>query len=230
MDDNDTRNRVAPGASLGDSPQARGGPNRGDPAVDPGIKGREVLEDAKQKVSSLSREAKEQGKDALSRQKEGAAEQLGSVAAALHTAADELEHRDQAKAGRFVSYAAEQLESFGRRIRDKDIDSLIDEASRMGRRSPGTFFVGSLVVGFLVSRFLKSSQAAREREFGLGGDRASRPLASSHGAAGSDWGEGVTGPTISGTGYSPPVTSTSTLDATRVTARDSVVQDGGRYE
>ncbi|MGZ9030644.1 MAG: hypothetical protein ACXW2G_04675 [Burkholderiaceae bacterium] len=230
MDDNDVRNPGASGTAFGDNPQAHGGAAR--PAGrmgDPGARGREALDDAKQKIGSLGQEAKEQGKEALSRRKEGAAEQFGSVAAALHTTADDLQGRNQPQAGRFVSYAAEQLESFGRRIRDKDVDSIIDEASQMGRRSPAVFFAGSVVVGFLVSRFLKSSQAARERE-----SRDSTPVStppSSRGAA-TDWDDGVNvGSTASSSAYGMPASPATSREATRMTTRDSAIEtDGGRFE
>lgn len=173
MNEDRGRSPGATGSEVGSNPQGRGREERPQ-ADDPATRGREALDEAKQKASSLGHEAKAQGKAALSRQKEGAADQFGAVASALHSAADELQDRDQAQAGRFMSYAAEQLETFGRRIRTKDVDALIDDASRMGRRSPAAFFAGSLAVGFLLSRFLKSSHAQRERESNDSSDDGAR--------------------------------------------------------
>jgi hypothetical protein len=154
MAENFTR-RSGPPGMADDSPAGRGGIDRpGHP--DESGKAREAMEDARRKAASLASEAKAEGKTVLSQQKDGAAEQVGSVASALRSAADDLQQRDP-RAGRFVSYAADRLESFGRQVRDKDIDSLIGDAERLGRRSPAVFFAGSVALGFLLSRFLKSS-------------------------------------------------------------------------
>jgi hypothetical protein len=119
-----------------------------------------VVDDVRQRATSLADEARTESKQALARQKDAAAGQADSVASALRSAAADLD-RDEPQASRFVAYAAERLEAFGRQVRDKDIDSLITDAERLGRRSPAAFFAGSVALGFLLSRFLKSSGRAR---------------------------------------------------------------------
>jgi vacuolar-type H+-ATPase subunit H len=161
MAENFTRRDGPPGMADA-SPAGRGGVDRpGRP--DESGKAREAMDEARQKAASLASEAKAEGKTVLSQQKEGAAEQVGSVASALRSAADDLQQRDPG-AGRFVSYAADRLESFGRQVRDKDIDSLIGDAERLGRRSPAVFFAGSVALGFLLSRFLKSSSHSKDSQ------------------------------------------------------------------
>lgn len=121
----------------------------------------QTKEQAKRTASDMADRAKEQGRQMLSGQKEKAAGQMDSVARALRSTADQLSNEDQAQTGRYVGFAAEQLESFGQRLREKDIDGLINDAQNMARRSPTAFFAGSVVAGFLLARFLKSSADRR---------------------------------------------------------------------
>lgn len=60
--------------------------------------------------------------------------------------------------------AAERLESFGRQLREKDLNGLIAQAQDMARRSPAAFFGGSMLAGFLPARFMKSSASGSEGE------------------------------------------------------------------
>lgn len=127
----------------------------------------------KQQGAEIADAVKEQGKGMLSRQKDAAAEQVESVAQALLRGAREMQQGEQGDVGRVADAAAGRLESLGRELREKDLDSLIADAEDIGRRSPGAFFAGSVVAGFLLSRFLKSS-AERRAHRGDGEARVTR--------------------------------------------------------
>ena len=134
---------------------------------------RQSFAEVKDEAASLADRAKQEGKAMASRKKDAAAGQADSAAQALHRAADELQGSQHPQAGRYVGFAAEQLEGLGRRLRDTDIDGLIADADALSRRSPVAFFAGSIAAGFLVSRFLKSSADRRhapptERQADLG--------------------------------------------------------------
>jgi hypothetical protein len=156
--------------SSSSNPASRGGDDR---PGDITARARDTLDDAKQQAAGLASRAKDEGKSALSQQKEGAAEQVTGVAQALRTTADELNQQNP-QVGRFVSYAAERLEGFGEQLRRRDLDTLIDDASRWGRESPVALFAGSIAVGFLLSRFLKSSASAPRQSAGSAQTSASR--------------------------------------------------------
>jgi hypothetical protein len=126
-------------------------------ASGPGMEG--TLNQAKDRAAELAGRAKEQGKSMAARQKDAAAAQLDSVASAVRDTARRLEGDRSGGAGRYVSMAAERLESFGRQLREKDVDRLIDDAQSFARRSPMAFFGGSVLAGFLLARFLRSSSA-----------------------------------------------------------------------
>ena len=118
---------------------------------------RQTIEEAKQTAGNLAGRAKEQGRHVFDEQKHTAAKQVDSVAQAFRSAASELQGDKETRAGRYVGLAAEQLQSFAEQLRHKDMESLVRDAENLGRRSPATLFAGSLVAGFLLARFLKSS-------------------------------------------------------------------------
>ena len=158
--------------AASESPVGRGGPGRpGDP-TSPTQRVRETVDDIKQQASSLADEAKQEGKSAIERQKDSATGELDAAADALRSGANRLQ-QDHPQAGRFVEYAAERLQTFGQQMRTKDLDTMIDDAMQMARRSPAAFFAGSVAAGFLLSRFVKSSAEARMRERSTGSAGAS---------------------------------------------------------
>jgi hypothetical protein len=176
----DPRRHDAPGRP-GEIPE-RGTPRRNSP--EGADRTREAVDDVRRTASSLLDETRRDGRQMLDRQKDAATEQVGAVASALRSAADDLHRHDDQRAGRFVEFAADRLESFGNMVRNRDIDSLIDDAERLGRRSPAAFFAGSIALGFLLSRFLKSSarspinaQARRDGETQMPPANASESVA-----------------------------------------------------
>lgn len=142
----------------------------------PGSGAQMGMDDLKEEASHIAERVKERGKKILSREKDEAAGTLDSVAGAFRSSADRL---DDEQPRRYLGMAADRLESFGRQLRDKDIDSLLGEAQDTARRAPVAFFAGSVITGFLLARFMKSS-AERSGEArgtsGTGGasDRAER--------------------------------------------------------
>lgn len=120
----------------------------------PGSGAKTGMDDLKEEASHIAQRAKERGKKILSREKDDAAGTLDSVAGAFRSSADRL---DDEQPRRYLGMAADRLESFGRQLRDKDIDSLLGEAQDTARRAPVAFFAGSVITGFLLARFMKSS-------------------------------------------------------------------------
>jgi len=118
-----------------------------------------MADDIGQQARGLAAEAVEQGSSMLSRQKDAAAQRMEQAARAVRSGARELQAAD-ADGGRYVEMAAQRLEDFGRQLREKDLNGLISEAQELARRSPAAFFGASLLAGFLLARFMKSSAAA----------------------------------------------------------------------
>lgn len=146
------------GAGPGGGPGNRGDMGRADDPV------RQATAETARDVKDLAGRAKDQGISAMEQQKHAAAGQMDSVAHAFRSAASQLQDEDKSQAGRYVDMAAQRLESFANELRGKDMDTLLRDAENMGRRAPATLFAGSLVAGFLLARFLKSSAQRRSLE------------------------------------------------------------------
>jgi hypothetical protein len=123
--------------------------------------------DWKQQVSSAAEQAqteaagmieplKEQAREAAEQQKAAGAEQIGSVARAVHGAAGELE-KELPHAARYIHDAADRIESAAATLRERNVDDLFRSVSEFARNQPATFFGSAVFAGFALSRFLKSS-------------------------------------------------------------------------
>lgn len=132
-------------------------PGQANPTSNVGDAARRTLDQAKDYTKDMAGRAKEQGRSMFEEQKDSAARQVDSAAHAFRNTAEQLQGEGQSQTGRYVGMFAEQLESLGGQLRNKNLDSLIRDAEDLGRRSPGVFLAGSVVAGFLLARFLKSS-------------------------------------------------------------------------
>lgn len=121
-----------------------------------------MADSARHYAGDMASRAKEKGRSLFEQQKQTALGQVSSVAGAIRSTAHNLEGEGQGQTAHYVQLLADQLESLGGRLRQKDLDTLVRDAESIARRSPGTFLAGSVAVGFLLARFLKSS-AEREQ-------------------------------------------------------------------
>lgn len=98
----------------------------------------------------------------LSTQKNKATEGLGSVAQAVRQSTQQLRDQNHETLAGYVESAADQIERLSRRVRDKNVGELVEDAQRLARRQPAVFIGSAFVLGLVGVRFLKSS-AADER-------------------------------------------------------------------
>ena len=99
----------------------------------------------------------------LTTQKTRAAEALGSVAAALRQSSQPLRDNNQLTLGDYAGKAADQLEQFSTRFRERDLTEVMDDVNRFARRQPALFVGAAFAVGALAARFLKSSPGGQRR-------------------------------------------------------------------
>ena len=111
-----------------------------------------IKETVREKASSLAG-------GAFEKQKGTALGELDNVASALRKAGSELGD-SSGIAGKLVSTIADRVESAGRSLDGKELGDVVDDLERFARRNPATFISGAIAVGFLASRFLKSSASA----------------------------------------------------------------------
>ena len=100
----------------------------------------------------------------LSSQKDRATDGLGSLARAVRQSTQSLRDNQQDTVAQYVEQAADRIEQFSSRLRDRDLGELMRDADRFARRQPAVFIGAAFVLGVLAARFLKSS--------GTDGDRA----------------------------------------------------------
>ena len=131
-------------------------------------------------INRLAGEAADAGRDSigaaqgrirslLETQTGRAADQLGSVANALHKAAEQLNDENNGTAARYAGQAADRVEQVADMLRNSTVDDMVGQVERFARRQPEVFVGAAFAVGFLFARFVKSS-----------GERRFRSASSSH--------------------------------------------------
>lgn len=123
----------------------------------------QAKEKVRQQAQGWAEDAKSRGRQMLDRQKGTAVDQISGIARALHQSADQcMSSEDQRQAGRVIEQAASGLDRLADTLRSRDIDAMIDQATSLMRRQPALFIGGTVVAGFMLSRFLKSSNERSE--------------------------------------------------------------------
>lgn len=127
-----------------------------------GGRGREQEQNPAPLTKSLD-EAKEQAKSAFAEQKNQAADRLGGVANALRQTSSQLQTQEGEMLAQYIDDAAGQVEKFSQYLRTKNMNDMFSDVQAMARRQPELFVAGALATGFLVGRFLKSSNAQTQQ-------------------------------------------------------------------
>lgn len=113
----------------------------------------DVRADAQEKIVEPVKDALRSG---LDERKKAGAEQMHGVAHAIRSAADELS-KDLPETAGHIRNAAHQIERLSAAVRERSVEELFHEFDQFAHRQPLAVFGGSLLAGFALSRFLKSS-------------------------------------------------------------------------
>jgi ElaB/YqjD/DUF883 family membrane-anchored ribosome-binding protein len=134
----------------------------------------------------------------LSQQKDRATEGLGSVAQAVRQSTQQLRDQKHFTLAQYVEQAADQLDKLSTRLKEKNINELVDDAQRFARQRPALFIGSAFAVGLIGSRFFKSSAERYEaprRSFDTGSPTSTAYVGGEFGGA------GYRGADIPATGY-----------------------------
>lgn len=101
----------------------------------------------------------------LANQKNRATDGLGELAQAVRKTSQPLRENHQNTIAEYVEKAADSIERFSTRLRQRDIGDLVNEAQRFARRQPALFIGGAFAAGLLTARFLKSSSDQRLQQW-----------------------------------------------------------------
>ncbi|WP_151633862.1 hypothetical protein [Noviherbaspirillum aerium] len=127
-----------------------------------------IAEQARQYAGDMASRVKETSRTMFDERKETAVGQVDNVANVIRNTASQLHGQGQDQVAQYVEMLADQLQTLSGRLREKDLDTLIDDVQGIARRAPGTFFLGAVAAGFLLARFIKSSsEQARYQQLEL---------------------------------------------------------------
>lgn len=101
--------------------------------------------------------AQHQAEGYFNQQRDNAAEQSHKLTGVLQKMADEFDNQQQPFFSKQARKFADTTERFSHNLRDKDLRGVCNEAQSFSRREPALFIGGVIAAGFLVSRFLRSS-------------------------------------------------------------------------
>jgi hypothetical protein len=166
----------------------------------------EVLGHAQEQASSLVGMASQQATSQIGVQKDRAASTLGIVASALQEASRQMRQQDETAMAGYIDAAAGQVEHLATMLREQDINQIINTTAQFARRQPALFLAGAFALGFIGTRFLKSSSSSREQGSGYTGYESSsewnRYSQGSYGSGSWNAGSGSTSGFNSGLGSS----------------------------
>lgn len=120
------------------------------------------VKSAKAEITGAAREQAETGKAK-------AANKLNDLSDAIDQVADSISENDKLGLASYVRNTSSQLASLASRLQESSMDELAEEAKELARKRPTAFMLGSVMVGFGLSRFLKASTHHNHTQAGYDG-------------------------------------------------------------
>ena len=117
----------------------------------------EMKATAREAAGQVADEAREFAEE----QKQAGADNMARFGKAVHGAADQL-GKELPQAAGFIHSAADTLQGAASTLRERSVEDLFEGFRDFARRQPAAAFAGSVLAGFALARFLKSS-SPRER-------------------------------------------------------------------
>jgi hypothetical protein len=108
-------------------------------------------------LSGAAETVKDAMRDVAEEQKNAGAERIEAVGRAVHGAADQL-GQEIPQAAPYIHSAAETLEGAASWLQGRSVDEFVTGLNRFARQQPAAAFAGSVLAGFALARFLKSSE------------------------------------------------------------------------
>ena len=113
---------------------------------------------AEQSLKESATQLKDSAAQLAEQQKTTGARQLSGIAGAVHAAADQLDQQLPGAAS-YIHDAAERIDLAASDLRNKNFADIADGVRRLGQERPLALFGGAMLVGFVLTRFLKSGQS-----------------------------------------------------------------------
>lgn len=85
------------------------------------------------------------------------ADRIGGIADTLRDTSGKLRRQEEGAVAGLTDGAADQLERVSASLRNKDLATMLSEASDLARSHPAIFLGGAVALGFVAGRFLHAS-------------------------------------------------------------------------
>ncbi|MGQ4878570.1 hypothetical protein ACOJCM_08355 [Billgrantia sp. LNSP4103-1] len=157
----DTHSRDNSGTASSANSGASGG-------RDHGLNREEIKREASEAKDELRDAARQQAESLLDRQKAAAADQAERVSTVLHKMADEFDKQEQPYFSGCVNELAKRSDAFSQTLRERDLSTLMEQTRYYSRQHPAVFFGGAVAAGFMLSRFLRSSNQGESSRYNQG--------------------------------------------------------------
>ncbi|MEZ0335799.1 MAG: hypothetical protein ACAI18_17540 [Gemmatimonadales bacterium] len=167
----------SPGAStsgIGTETEAVTGPTDGGENVG-GARGqiRQVKDQVVDQAKNTFREARDKASSSLGDSRRQAADQIGGIASAFHSASAHLRDEEQERIAGLADSLAGQVDQVANYLRDANLDRMVRDVENLARRQPALVFGAAIAIGLIGARFLKSSDSSRRRRSDLDRDEYS---------------------------------------------------------
>ncbi len=129
------------------------------PGSSTGSRSEETRERARETASEVKDAAWQQARGQFEQQSGLAAEQTEKLAAVMRKMANEFDDQNQPAFSNYANNFARYSDSISHRLREKNLNALMDDAQNYSRRQPAMFVGGAIAAGFLMARFLRSSDS-----------------------------------------------------------------------
>lgn len=114
------------------------------------------------RTGQFARVARERARGAIMEGSRSAAQRTEHFADALHQTGEDLGHHGHPTLSQYLADAGDELDRFSHRLSEADIEGILRQARTTADRNPGALVGGAIVTGFLLTRFLKSSEDESE--------------------------------------------------------------------
>ncbi|MDN5869720.1 MAG: hemerythrin domain-containing protein, partial [Nitrococcus sp.] len=113
---------------------------------------------AAEQAQEYGRKMRARGEAAFEQGAGAAANQTRRIADALHATSEHLARESQPGLARYLSDAADGLNRFSNRFTRGDVEGLLQEARDTAKRNPALLLGGAIAAGFLLTRFIRSTE------------------------------------------------------------------------
>jgi hypothetical protein len=119
-----------------------------------------LKQQAKERAADLGKSAKRQADAALDRGGRAA----GEFADAIDAAAAELSDEDREGLARYTKQLSSSMQRIAEQLQNKNVDELAADVRRLARNNPNAYLLGSVALGFGLSRFFKATSRPRPEQ------------------------------------------------------------------